>query len=67
MTNIGERYECYSKKIYGFLTMKGFRYDKTFKHKTTGKKCWVYTMTEELSVALKEWTMGRPEKEKEER
>ena len=62
MTNIGEKYECYSKKIYGFLTMKGFRYDKTFKHKTTGKKCWVYTMTPELSQALTEWTMSRPEK-----
>lgn len=62
MTNIGEKYECYSKKIYGFLTMKGFRYDKTFKHKTTGKKCWVYIMTPELSQALTEWSNNKPEK-----
>ena len=62
MTNIGEQFECYSKKTYGFLTMKGFRYDRTFIHKTTKKKAWVYTMTEELAAALREWTENKPSK-----
>lgn len=60
MTKIGEKYECYSKKIYGFLTMKGIRYDRTFKHRDTGKKCWVYTMTQEISDALVEWSANKP-------
>lgn len=60
MKNIGEKYECYSKKIYGFLTMKGFRYEYQFKHKETKKNCWVYLVTEELSKALTEWTNNKP-------
>lgn len=56
MTNIGEKYECYSKKTYGYLTMRGFRYEYFFVHKTTKKRCYVYIMTEELSEALKEWS-----------
>jgi hypothetical protein len=60
MKSIGDKYECYSKKIYGFLTMKGIRYEYHFKHKTTNKCCWVYIMTEEVSQALKEWTDNKP-------
>lgn len=59
MKENGEIYECYSKKIYGFLTMKGFRYKNIFKHNTTGKRCWTYEMTEELSQALYEWSKGK--------
>lgn len=62
MKNIGEKYECYSKKIYGFLTMRGFRYEYHFKHKITDKRCWVYIVTNELSDALTEWTINKPNK-----
>ena len=53
MLNNNERkeFECYSKKLYGFLVMKGFRYERSFKHSQTGRICWVYTMTDELSSA----------------
>ena len=65
MTNIGEYYECYSKKIFGFLTMKGFRHERTFKHYKTKKVCWVYKMDEKLSKALKEWSAGKPPKDED--
>ena len=55
-------FECYSKKLYGFLVMKGFRYERSFKHSQTGRVCWVYTMTDELSAALTEWKENRPVK-----
>lgn len=56
----GDKFECYSKKLYGFLVMKGIRYDRTFKHNETQRICWVYTMTEELSKALLDWKMSKP-------
>ena len=60
MKNLGQNFECYSKKLYGFLVMKGFRYEKSFKHNETGRLCWVYKITPELSQALIEWKMSRP-------
>ena len=58
----GEDFENFSKKLYGFLVMKGFRYDRDYKHNGTGKTCWVYIMTDELSEALKEWSNINPTK-----
>lgn len=62
MTPNGQEYSCYSKKIYGYLTMNGFRYIRTFKHSKTGRTCWVYTMTDSLSDALRKWTENNPNK-----
>ena len=56
----GEVIEIFSKRLYGFLVMKGFRYDRDYKHRETGKTCWVYTMTDDLSSALKEWASQKP-------
>lgn len=56
MKQIGENYQCYSRKVYGFLLMKGFRYEYSFIHNKTKKKCWVFKVTEELTHALSEWT-----------
>ena len=58
--NERKEFECYSKKLYGFLVMKGFRYERSFKHSQTGRICWVYTMTDELSSALTEWRNNKP-------
>lgn len=58
MKEIGEKFECYSKKLYGFLVMKGISYEYTFVHRKTKKRCWVYIMSKELSEALKEWNLG---------
>ena len=40
--------------------MKGFRYDREYKHIETGRTCWIYTMTDELSAALREWAANKP-------
>lgn len=56
----GEPIEIFSKRLYGFLVMKGFRYDRDYKHWETGKTCWVYTMSDELSAALREWAAQKP-------
>lgn len=56
MKDIGSKYECYSKKVYGYLTMKGFRYEHTFIHNTTKRKAWVYIVSKELAKALKEYS-----------
>lgn len=61
MKENGQKFECYSKKLYGFLVMKGFRYERSFKHNETSRVCWVYEMTQELSDALVEWKNSRPE------
>lgn len=58
-----KEFECYSKKLYGFLVMKGFRYERSFKHSQTGRICWVYKMDDALSAALTEWKNSRPEKD----
>lgn len=63
MKQNGEKFECYSKKLYGFLIMKGLRYERSFKHNETGRTCWVYDMSPELSAALIEWKQNRPVKE----
>ena len=57
----GEQIEIFSKKLWGFLTMKGFRYDRDYTHFESGKTCWVYTMTDALSDALKEWSSHKPQ------
>ena len=62
MKENGQKFECYSKKVYGFLVMKGFRYDRSFKHNVTARTCWVYNMTPELSEALIEWKNNNPNK-----
>lgn len=64
MTRSNEIFENFSKKLYGFLVMKGIRYDRKYKHNETGKWCWVYTMTDELSAALKEWQSNNPDVDK---
>ena len=56
----GEQIEIFSKRLYGFLVMKGIRYDREYKHFETNKTCWVYTMTDELSNALREWAANKP-------
>lgn len=61
MKKNGEKFECYSRKMHGFFIMKGIRYDDSFKHNVTGKTCWTYTMTDELSKAIKEWQNARPD------
>jgi hypothetical protein len=62
MIKKGEQFENFSKKLYGFLVMKGIRYETKYKHNDTGKWCWVYNMTDELSKALKEWGAQNPKK-----
>jgi len=59
MKEIGDKLECYSKKFYGFLTMKGIRYEYSFKHNTTGRTAYVYTVTEEIIELMKEWSEGK--------
>lgn len=61
MKDLGQKYECYSKKLYGFLVMRGFRYERSFKHNETQRVCWVYDMTPELSAALIDWKKNRPQ------
>lgn len=56
-----KEFECYSKKLYGYLVMKGVRYNRSFKHSKTGRICWVYEMTPELSNILTEWTQNKPD------
>lgn len=56
----GEPIEIFSKRLYGFLTMNGYRYDREYQHNTTGRTCWVYTMSDELSASLKEWSASKP-------
>ena len=60
MKKNGEVFECYSKKMQGFFTMKGFRYKERFRHKVTGRICWTYIMNNEISQALKEWNENKP-------
>ena len=60
MKQNGEIYECYSRKVFGLLTMKGIDYKSTFIHKDSGKKAWVYIMTDEISQALIEWKNSNP-------
>lgn len=60
MRKIGQEFECYSKRLYGFLTMNGVRYERIFTHKDTGKTCWVYIMSTELSELLIKWKNNRP-------
>ena len=60
MKDLGQKFECYSKKLYGFLVMKGFRYERSFKHNKTQRICWVYEMNDELSAALIEWKKNKP-------
>lgn len=67
MIKNGEPFENFSKRLYGFLVMKGIRYDKTYRHNITRKIGWVYTMTDELSEALKEWKSLNPNKKSQER
>ncbi len=59
---INKGFECYSKKLYGFLTMNGMRYERSFKHNQTQRVCWVYEMTPELSDLLKQWSDNSPNK-----
>lgn len=54
-TQLGNNYECYSKKVFGYLTLKGHRYKYSFIHNRTDAKCWVYEMTKELSQSLKDY------------
>ena len=51
MKNLGEKFECYSTKLQGFLMMKGIRYEYTFIHKETGKRAGVYEIDLRLSIA----------------
>lgn len=64
MKKEGQNFECYSKKLYGFLVMKGIRYERKFRHNQTNKWCWVYIMNQELSDALVEWKSSRPNEDK---
>lgn len=64
MIKNGDLFENFSKKLYGFFVMKGIRYDTKYKHNDTGKWCWVYTMNDELSAALKEWQSNNPDPDK---
>ena len=59
MKNLGEKFECYSTKLQGFLMMKGIRYEYTFVHNETGKRAWVYKMDTKLSIALTEWRANK--------
>lgn len=63
MKENGQKFECYSKKLYGFLVMKNFRYEISFKHNKTNKTCWVYEVTPEFSAALLEWKKNKPSSE----
>lgn len=58
----GGKFECYSRKLFGFLTMKGFRYERRFVHGITGNTCWVYIVNDELSDALTQWHSEKPNK-----
>ena len=59
MKNLGEKFECYSTKLHGFLMMKGIRYEYTFIHKETGMRAWVYEMDLRLSIALSQWRANK--------
>ena len=59
MKHLGEKFECYSTKLYGFLVMKGIRYEYTFVHNETNKRAWVYKMDTKLSIALTEWRANK--------
>lgn len=63
MKKEGQLFECFSKKLYGFLVMKGHRYERSYKHNETSRVCWVYIMTPELSRDLLEWKKNRPDSE----
>lgn len=56
----GQAFECFSKKLFGFLTMNGVRYERSYKHNTTQRTCWIYVMTPELSELLVKWKESKP-------
>lgn len=55
-------YECFSEKLYHYLSLKGFKYVNTYVHNSTNVTCYVYKITPELSAALKSWTKTNPNK-----
>lgn len=50
-------YYCYSYFLYNYLKFeKNIRYIVTGKHIVTNKQFWQFEMSNELKLALSEWT-----------
>lgn len=66
MKHNGDLFECYSPRLRGWFMAKGIRYERTFIHSKTGKRCWVYRMDTRLAIALMAWKDNNPNKNSEE-
>lgn len=53
-------YRCYSGKMNSFLRQKGMYCIFKAKDFKTDYTFWVYEMTQELDIVLKEWTENKP-------
>lgn len=65
MKKNNEIFECYSPRLQGWFQSKGIRYERTFVHSKTNRKCWTYIMDDKLSIALKLWSNSNPNKNSE--
>ena len=51
-----EYYECFSNNLYNYLSNLGFESCKTYIHKRTKVRCYVFKMNDKLSEALHQWS-----------
>lgn len=49
-------FPCYSIPMRNFFTSKGIRYELVGLNPTTHIPFWVYVKTEELKIAMLEWS-----------
>jgi hypothetical protein len=55
-------YKCYSANLKQYLLNLNFKYDWVDINPINNKTFWLFTITDELSKALKEWSNNKPVK-----
>ena len=65
ISQVSDKFYCYSTTLFHFLRANGLRYEYATKHKRTGNRMWVFVRNDRLGELLDEYDARKAQARRE--